>query len=178
MPFVKLDCGILNSTLWFDKAARDVFVTALLMAEPYQLGEHEPQITVDSLAPTGWSVPPGWYGFIDAAGVAILHRAKVDPEVGIEALRRLGDPEESSRTPEFDGRRLVRVNGGYIVLNYDKYRHRDYTTADRSRRYRERKASQRDVTQSHRDITQAEQRTSHNPPYPPASGGVMRHNPS
>jgi hypothetical protein len=37
-----------------------------------------------------------------------------------------------------------------------KYRDRDYTSSDRSRRYRERKTSRRDDTLSHRDITQAE----------------------
>jgi hypothetical protein len=37
-----------------------------------------------------------------------------------------------------------------------KYRDRDYTSAQRSKRYRERLASRRDKSPSHRDITQAE----------------------
>jgi len=166
MPFVKLDCGILNSTLWFERDCREVFITALLMAEPRELTEPSAQIEVDSLEPTGWQVPPGWYGFVEAAGIGIIHRARVDETLGREALRRLGSPEVSSRSPEFDGRRLVRVDGGYIILNYMKYRERDYTTAARSKRYRERLASHRDATQPHRDavikrgvtrdITQAE----------------------
>lgn len=156
MPFVKLDCGILNSTLWFDKAARDVFVTALLMAEPFELSEPTPQIAVDSLENTGWMVPPGWYGFVPAAGVGIVHRSGADETEGYEALKRLGEPEESSRTPDFDGRRMVRISGGYLILNYIKYRERDYTSAERSRRYRERVASRRDIAASRRDITQAE----------------------
>ena len=138
MPFVKLDCGILNSTLWFEREAREVFITALLMAEPYELTEPAPQIEVNSLTLTGWSVPPGWYGFVPAAGVGIIHRAGVSEDVGRAALVTLGSPEVSSRSPEYDGRRLVRVDGGYIVLNYIKYRERDATTADRSRRWRER----------------------------------------
>src|SRR3990167_930952 len=44
MPFVKLDCGILDSTLWFDRDARDVFLTALLMAVPYEVRESTPTI--------------------------------------------------------------------------------------------------------------------------------------
>ena len=156
MPFVKLDCGILNSTLWSEKECREVFLTALLMAEPHELTEPAPQIAVDSLQTTGFVVPPGWYGFIPAAGVGILHRAGIDREAGIEALRQLGEPESTSRTPDFEGRRLVRVAGGYIVLNYMKYRDRDYTSAQRSKRYRERLASRRDKSPSHRDITQAE----------------------
>lgn len=34
---------------------------------------------------------------------------------------------------------MVRVDGGYIILNYDKYRQRDYTAKERMRRYRENK---------------------------------------
>ena len=34
MAFVKLDTGILKSTLWMEMAQRNVFLTALLMAEP------------------------------------------------------------------------------------------------------------------------------------------------
>ena len=137
MPFVKLDCGILNSTLWFDKMCRDIFITALLMAEPYELEEPSPQLEVCSLTETGWSVPRGWYGLVHAAGVGILHRAGVNEgEHGKAALTRLGAPEPDSRSKGFDGRRLVRIDGGYIVLNYMIYRERDYTSADRSRRYR------------------------------------------
>jgi hypothetical protein len=156
MPFVKLDCGILNSTLWSEKECREVFLTALLMAEPHELREPSPQIAVDSLQETGFVVPAGWYGFIHAAGVGILHRAGIGRESGMEALRRLGEPEETSRTPDFGGRRLVRVDGGYLVLNYMKYRDRDYTSAERSKRYRERVASRRVKAATHRDITQAE----------------------
>lgn len=162
MPFVKLDCGMLNSTLWFDKPARDIFITALLMAEPHELTEPSPQIEVDSLKETGWQVPPGWYGMVPAAGIGIIHRTGLDEQIGIEALRRLGNPEASSRSPDFDGRRMVRVNGGYILLNFIRYRERDYTAAERSRRYRERKSRRsgdtlhRDAPVATRNVTQAE----------------------
>lgn len=138
MAFVKLDCGILNSTLWFDKGARDIFITALLMAEPFELTEPASQIHVGSLEYTGWTVPVGWYGFVPAAGIGIIHRAGVDETVGHAALMSLGSPELSSRTPKYDGRRLVRIDGGYLVLNFIKYRERDATAADRQRRWRER----------------------------------------
>lgn len=137
MPFVKLDSGLLNSTLWFDKTARDVFITALLMAAPHELIEPEPQIHVDCLAATGWTVPAGWYGLVESAAVGILSKALVaNHEEGLEALRRLGEPDPESRSIEFDGRRLVRIDGGYLVLNFQKYRERDYGAADRMRRLR------------------------------------------
>ena len=148
MPFVKLDCGILNSTLWFERDAREVFITALLMAEPFELREPTAQISVDSLEPTGWTVPAGWYGFVPAAGIGIIHRARVDETTGRAALAQLGSPEISSRSPEFDGRRLVRIDGGYLVLNFIKYREKDATAADRQRRWRERQKLKEDNAES------------------------------
>ena len=163
MPFVKLDTGILNSTLWFEKSSRDVFLTALLMAVPAELEKPMAQLAIRSLEPTGWMVPCGWYGLVEAAGIGIIHRAGLtDVEAGLDALERLGAPESASRSPEHEGRRLVRVSGGFLVLNYMRYRDRDYTGAERAKRYRQRLASRtpshRDVTESHRDITQAEYR--------------------
>lgn len=167
MPFVKLDCGILRSTLWMDRTAREVFITSLLMAEPIELTEPSPQLQIRTLEKTGWTVPPGWYGFVAAAGVGILHQAMIDKEAGLSALETLASPEPDSRSEDFDGRRLVRVDGGFIVLNFFKYRDRDYSSAERSKRYRERKkasrvtdtpsqvVSQETVTRT-RDITHAE----------------------
>lgn len=156
LPFVKLDAGILNSTLWVDREAREIFITALLLAEPFESTDPIPQLKVRALEQTGFAAPPGWYGFVHAAGVGILRRALVGDELGLPALERLGDPDPESRSAEHEGRRLIRVDGGYLVLNYMKYRERDYTMAERSRRYRERKASRRGATESRRDITQAE----------------------
>ncbi len=129
---------MLDSTIWYQRASRDLFITALLMARPHELREPTAQLQVDRLEGTGWTVPPGWYGFVAAAGPGIAARAQVDWTEARDALVRLGEPEPESRSQEFDGRRLVRVNGGYIVLNYDKYRTRDYGAAERMKRYRAR----------------------------------------
>src|SRR6185369_6362753 len=96
------------------------------------------------------------------------------------ALERLAAPEQSSRTPDFEGRRLVRINGGYLVLNFIKYRDRDHTTAIRSKRYRERKKNNRHgvTSSSHgvssRDITQAEAYAEAEHPLPPSRGPRLR----
>jgi len=157
LPFVKLDCGILTSTIWDDYEARIVFLTALLMAEPREFTEPVPQIHVRRLEGTGWSAPPGWYGFVAAAGSGIVRRAGgMSPEDGLAALERLGSPEQESRSQEHDGRRLIRVNGGYLVLNYDKYRERDYTAADRVRRWRERHGVTRNSNAVTRNVTATE----------------------
>ena len=67
----------------------------------------------------------------------IVTAAGIDREPGLAALERLASGDTDSRSAEHEGRRLIRVDGGYIVLNYDKYREKDYTNAIRQRRYRE-----------------------------------------
>ncbi len=150
--FVKVDSGIVNSSLWVERDHRSIFLTALFMAEPFELEEPTPQLEVRSLTPTGWVVPAGWYGFVRAAGTALVYRDGCDAEIGLAALEALGSPDPDSRSQQHGGRRLVRVNGGYIVLNYDLYRQRDYGSAERMRRMRARQKSD-DVTDGVTDVT-------------------------
>ena len=151
MAFVKLDTGILKSTLWMEMAQRNVFLTALLMAEPREFSAPQEQIAVDSLELTGFVVPPGWYGFCPAAGVGILRAAIVEREEGMEALRALGEPDVESRSKQFEGRRMIRVDGGYVILNYMLYRERDHDAAERMRKLRARR--QVVVTPNVRNVT-------------------------
>lgn len=152
MPFVKLDTGILDSTLWIERECRELFITALLMAEPREFLEPQKQIEIASLDHTGFEAPPGWYGFVPAASYGIINRAMVDKSAGLAALEKLGNPEIESRSREFDGRRMIRINGGFLILNFMKYRDRDYTGAERARRYRERQKL-KTVTRDDVDIT-------------------------
>lgn len=138
MSFVKLDCGMLNSSIWIDRPARELFITALLMAEPWQTPVALEAMQPDSLEANGFIVPPGWYGFVRASPVGVIRASCMDIVEGRDALRRLLEPDGDSRSQAFEGRRLARVNGGLVVLNYDAYRQRDYTATERSRRYRER----------------------------------------
>lgn len=139
MPYVKLDTGMLDSSIWIERDQREIFITALLMAKPFLVEENMPQIEIHSNEPTSWDVPPGEYGFVEAAGPGIARRAGMSWETGSEALHALGSADPQSRSPAFDGRRMVRVPGGFIILNYMNYRAKDGTAADRQRRYRERK---------------------------------------
>jgi hypothetical protein len=159
MPFVKLDCNILNSSLWIDRDAREIFITALLMAVPTAYDEDIEELEIIGHEVTGLKLPPGEYGFVAAASVGICRQACVDQDKGIAALVRLSQPEPESRTPDFDGRRMIRVDGGFLILNFRKYRDKDHTAAERQRRYRERKrhgvtSQGNGVTE--RDVTQAE----------------------
>lgn len=150
MPFVKLDTGILHSTLWFERDARELFITALLMAEPFELQEELPQLKVEAIEPTGFNVPPGWYGFVRAAGIGIIRQSGMNRAAGLKALENLGNPDTESRSSEYEGRRMVRVNGGYIILNYVKYRERDTNAAERMRRFRKR---QKELHGNHVTVT-------------------------
>ena len=167
MPYVKLDCGILDSTLWIDRDQREVFLTALLMASPVEFSTEVQQLRVDSIEWTGFKAPAGWYGMVEAAGPGIVRRALVDPDHGMAALHALGEPDHQSRSQKHEGRRLIRIDGGFLVLNFMDYRDRDYTMAERAKRYRARKKadqpsqqkstpSHRDFVTSRRDITQSE----------------------
>ncbi len=136
MPFVKLDVRILDSTLWTDTDASRLFVTALLMAVPITIDKPSEAVALDSCNFTGYKVPQGNYGMIHAPSVGIINRAGMEREVGMAALLRLTQPEHESRSQEFEGRRLIRVDGGFLVLNYAKYRDKDETSAERQRRWR------------------------------------------
>jgi hypothetical protein len=183
MPFVKLDCKILDSTLWLDRDARDIFITALLMAIPWDTEVPMPQLDVNTMKPTGWEVPPGWYGFVPAAGPGIVRREGMDMAQGMAALVRLGTPEPESRSPSYEGRRLVRVSGGFVVLNYMIYREKDLTGAERTRRWRENK--KRNCVTRHRDgvtpvrrvtVTQAEAEAEVRGATPPDAGIFKKQN--
>jgi hypothetical protein len=162
MPYVKLDTKILDSSTWLDFDARQIFITGLLLALPHEVKEPTPQLDGVTGAETGWVVPPGVYGLVRSSGSNLTFRAFVgNPDFiddAQEALRRLGEPDPESRSQEFEGRRLVRVDGGYLVLNFIRYREYDHTAAERSRRYRKKKAasrpSRRDDTPERRDDTQ------------------------
>lgn len=64
----------------------------------------------DRLGHVGASVP----------GLAAL--ANVSIEDCLSALDKLRSPDPYSRTKDFDGRRIENVDGGFVILNYVKYR--------------------------------------------------------
>jgi len=156
MAFVKLDAAILRSTIWYKRPDLELFLAALLMAEPREYLAPVNTLEVDSLKDAGFVVPPGWYGFVPASGPGLIAQAVVEEATGINALKSLGSPEKESRSQAFEGRRMVRIDGGYLVLNYMKFRDMDHTAAERQRRLRARKASlavTRDTVTVTRDVT-------------------------
>lgn len=134
MPYVKLDENILGSTVWFeDHATFRVWIYLLLSADPSGVVVH--------------TVPK------------IAHDCTTEPDLVRDALERWSKPDPDSRTPDHDGARvrLQREPEWMIeILNFDKYRKKDHTAAERKRRERERKSSQRDTVTSHRDDVTAD----------------------
>src|SRR5258705_687709 len=87
----------------------------------------------------------GFCPMASPANVAI--RDRVSPAAAAAALKKFESPDPMTPNAEYEGRRVERVPGGYIVLNAVK--HREQVTreeirlqdAARAKRYRERKRS-------------------------------------
>lgn len=95
--YTKLFNSILASTIWEeDNATRIVWITLLAMA--------------DKLGVADGSVP----------GIASLARVKI--EDCRRALLKLQAPDRDSRSDEYDGRRIKKIEGGWLILNHEKYR--------------------------------------------------------
>lgn len=119
MPFVKIDCGILDSSIWVESTnTRIVWITMLAMADQT--------------------------GLVHATAPGIASRSRVslsDTRIAIEVLEK---PDRDSKSLEDDGRRIKRVDGGYLILNYEKYRAYNYSMKDDAVRKREYRGRVRD----------------------------------
>ena len=160
MAYTKLFSSILTSTIWSeDHATRIVWISMLALCN--QHGEVQA------------SIP----GLARVSGVSIP-----DTEA---AIARFLSPDTYSRTPDDDGRRIEKVEGGWVLLNYGKYRamemddDRRDRAAERKRRQRDRDArngksqpchaESHDVTECHktsRQIPQAEAEAEAEAPIP------------
>ncbi len=119
MPYTKLDAGLIFSTVWREPhTTRIVWVTMLAMADKH--GE------------VMASVP----GLADASRVT-------QPECQA-ALHAFLSPDPDSRTPDYQGRRIEKIPGGWVLLNHGEHRKRGdgedrkAKAAARAQRYRNR----------------------------------------
>lgn len=72
-------------------------------------------------------------GIVSASESAIHRMANVTVAEAEDALRVLSSPDPKSKSQEFEGRRIERVNGGYRLLNYFNYR--ESKTPDEKAKY-------------------------------------------
>lgn len=108
-PYTPLFRDFLTSSMWAaDPATRCVWIWFLLMADPegYVAG----------------TVP----GVAQQAGVT-LEQAKV-------AIELLESPDPYSSTPDFEGRRVVKVPRGWHIVNFVAYRERAKLEAEKARK--------------------------------------------
>lgn len=95
--FVKLFESILDSTVWLeDPETKVVWITMLAMADAS--------------------------GYVAAAVPGLAKRAGVSREAVDRALDKFRSPDPDSRSREHEGRRIVDADGGWMLLNYAKYR--------------------------------------------------------
>lgn len=72
-------------------------------------------------------------GLVSASVPGLATLARTSVEKCEEALVTLSSPDRYSRTREFEGRRIKEVEGGWQLLNYDKYRRK--LSAEERREY-------------------------------------------
>jgi hypothetical protein len=112
MGFTKLDEGILQSSVMAESS--DTFkVWVALLAACKQDG-------VARVSP-----------------IFISSICRLDQPVVDGAIATLESPDSRSRSTEDDGRRIRRVDGGFFVINYQKYR--EFTLSDSSEAIRQRR---------------------------------------
>lgn len=95
--FVKLYGSILDSTIWLESLpTRVVWITMLAMAD----GD----------------------GVVAASVPGLARRAGVTRPECEAALEILTEPDPDSKTPDHEGRRIEKIEGGWVILNHRKYR--------------------------------------------------------
>lgn len=130
MSFAKLDSSITESSLWSeDLHVRIVFLTFLARKDET--------------------------GYVSGARSGLIRMCNVTAEQFDNAIEKLSSPDSESKTPDFEGRRIAKIDGGYVVLNADKYRLPEETKKENHRLYmqkwREEKESvkSREITENH-----------------------------
>ena len=115
--FTKLHNGILGSTIWRESpSVKVVWITLLAMADQH--------------------------GIVEATVPGLAAFANVSVEETEAALQKFLSPDKYSRTPDCEGRRIEVIDGGWELLNYQKYREKlseeDRKENDRIRQQRRR----------------------------------------
>jgi len=106
--YTKLFSTIVNSTIWNEPhEVRLVWITMLATADKN--------------------------GEVEASVPGLAHLARVTVPECEKALDVLLSPDPYSRTPEYEGRRIEKVTGGWFLLNHGKYRAK--MSADERREY-------------------------------------------
>lgn len=79
-------------------------------------------------------------GFVASSYSGLVRAANISEDEFNSSIAILEGPDSDSRSPEFDGRRIEKRDGGWQVLNYQKYRNFSLKATETERKgfYRER----------------------------------------
>jgi len=102
-------------------------------------------------------------GFVQFASIRnVAHRANVSIDEAKSALDSLEAPDHDSGDPDNDGRRVEKVDGGWVVLNSEKYRslatreHQKALNRERVRRHRSKSDCNAPVMGANESVTPSE----------------------
>ena len=132
--FVKLFSSILDSSIWSEsQPTRLTWITLLAMADEN--------------------------GYVHAALPGLARRANISETEVVAALAVLLGPDPQSMNSANDGRRIQRISGGWLLLNYKSYRqvqtHRQQLDAARQRRHYDRQREGREGPREVREVREA-----------------------
>jgi hypothetical protein len=120
--FAKLFSSITESSLWCEpKEVRLLFVTMLAKADQT--------------------------GFVEASVPGLARIANLTLDETTSAIEVLSSPDKYSKNPEHEGRRIMAVPGGFMLLNYEDYRARRNKEQrnEYMRQYMKKKRTENDV---------------------------------
>lgn len=130
MPYAKLDSGIIHSSIWSedDRVVR-LWITILAMKK--------------------------FDGRVESSVPGLARAANIPLEDCERGLLKLMSPDPYSRTKDNEGRRIAEVEGGWLVLNHEKYRDKrdrsEYYRNWRAQQVAQQKAQQKGCAQPHTD---------------------------
>lgn len=108
--FSKLSDSITRSSLWSEKYhVRVVFVSLLSLKDDN--------------------------GFVEGTRSSLQRICNVTMDEFDEAIKVLSSPDHESKTPDFEGRRIDKIEGGWVVLNHEKYRLPEQTKKENRNEY-------------------------------------------
>ena len=121
--YSKLDCAMLHSSVWQEPHdVRVAWVTMLLMTD--------------------------YHGCVRAAVPALAMHNAVSIARMEEIIQIFMSPDPYSKSKDYDGRRLMEIDGGWQVINYPKYRD-GLKQPDRTANQRQKNKRERDKEECH-----------------------------
>jgi len=118
--YTKLFSTIVTSTIWQeDKDTKILWITMLAIAD--------------------------FDGKVDGSIPGIANIAGLSTGECRAAMSKLMAPDPDSRTQDNEGRRVAEIDGGWIILNYEKYRNKGQSRKDYYREYMREYRTKKDV---------------------------------